>query len=269
MITFTVNVYDGDERVTMTAYLHADSPELSVKPRPAVIVFPGGGLSFLSEREAEPVALSFLARGCNAFVLRYSIGEFGHFPLPLLDASMAVAHLRRRADEYHIDKRRIFVAGFSAGGYIAAMLGVRWFEDFIRDEIDIEYGENRPDGMILAYPVITAGEFAHRGTIKISLGALADDDELYAHSLENLVSDKTPPAFLWHTASDGAVPVENSLMFASALSAHDIMFELHVYPKGPHGLSLATRETSCGNAGLEDARVAEWIELAAEWIRLF
>ena len=266
MTTKTINLYDKDERVTLTTYIHDDAPELNAPPRPAVIVLPGGGLTFLSERESEPVALSFLSGGCNTFVLRYSIGELGHYPLPLLDASSAVAHVRRHADEYRIDSKRIYVAGFSAGGYVAAMLGVRWHEEFIRDELDIAYGENRPNGMILAYPVITAGRFAHRGTINVSIGADADLDELEAHSLENLVDDRTPPAFIWHTATDGAVPVENSLLFASALSAHKIPFELHVYPRGPHGLSLATRETSCGNRGLEDARVAEWIRLAVEWI---
>ena len=87
MTTKTINLYDKDERVTLTTYIHDDAPELNAPPRPAVIVLPGGGLTFLSEREAEPIALSFLSGGCNAFVLRYSIGELGHYPLPLLDAS--------------------------------------------------------------------------------------------------------------------------------------------------------------------------------------
>ena len=260
-------LYGDDPRVTLTTYLHEDSPELRMGSRPALIVFPGGGLAFLSEREAEPVALEFFARGCNVFILRYSISEFGHFPLPLLDASLAVAHIRRNAEEYHIDPRRVYTVGFSAGGYVSAMLGVRWHEDFIREELDLDYGENRPDGMILAYPVITAGEFAHRGTINISAGEDTDGLDMYEHSLEVLVTEKTPPTFLWHTADDGAVPVENSLLFATALSAYNIPFELHIYPHGPHGMSLATRETSCGNRGLESARISEWTRLAAEWMR--
>ncbi len=263
----TVFLYPDDSRVTLTSYIHEDSDELSAAVRSALIVLPGGGLSFLSEREAEPVALDFFARGSNVFVLRYSIGEFGHFPLPLLDASLAVAYVRRRATEFNISSNRIFVAGFSAGGYVAAMLGVRWHEAFIREELDISYGENRPDGLILAYPVITAGEFAHRGTISISLGEDADEYEQNEHSLELLVTEKTPPAFLWHTADDGAVPVENSLLFASALSECRVPFELHIFPHGSHGLSLATRETSCGNTGLESSRVAEWPRLASEWMR--
>lgn len=266
MLHETVPLYEDDPRVTLSSYIHGDAHELRMERRQAIIVFPGGGLSFLSEREAEPVALAFFARGMNAFVLRYSIGEFGQFPLPLLDASLAVTYVRRHAEELNIDPHSIFTVGFSAGGYVSAMLGVRWHEHFIREELDIAYGENRPDGMILAYPVITAGEYAHRRTIDISLGDDADDTELDDHSLELLVTEKTPPAFLWHTADDGAVPVENSLLFASALSLRGIPFELHVYPHGPHGLSLATRETSCGNIGLEDQRIAEWTRLAAEWV---
>lgn len=266
MFSETVELYDGDPRVTLTAYIHTDAPELRIAPRPALIVFPGGGLEYLSEREAEPVAVSFFGIGMNTFVLRYSIGEFGHFPLPLLDASLAVTYIRRHADEYHIDPHRVFAAGFSAGGYIAAMLGVRWQEPFIEEELDIEFGENKPDGLILAYPVITAMEFAHRGTINISIGEDAKEDELEAHSLELLVTEDTPPAFIWHTSDDRSVPVENSLIFAAALSSYGIPFELHVYPKGPHGLSLATRETSCGSRALEDARVAEWTRLAASFI---
>ncbi len=262
-----IYLYENDTRVTLTALIQRDHGELRMGKRPAMIVLPGGGLSFLSEREAEPVALAFMAHGMNSFILRYSIGEFGNFPLPLLDASLAVAHVRENADLYNVDPDRIYVVGFSAGGYVAAMLGVRWHDEFIREELGIEYGQNRPDGVILSYPVITAGEYAHRGTIVNSIGERPSDEDLYDHSLENLVSEKTPPTFLWHTANDSTVPVENSLYFAASLSKEKIPFELHIYPDGPHGLSLANSETSCGNGSLEDRRISEWVRLAAEWIQ--
>lgn len=263
----TVPLYEDDDRVTLSMYLRSNAHDPNIKKRPAVIVFPGGGLAFLSDREAEPVALAFLAEGMNTFVLRYSIRQFGNYPMPLLDASAAVAYVRENADALGVDPEAVVIAGFSAGGYVAAMLGVRWHEAFIAEELDIPYGTNRPDGIILSYPVITAGRFAHRGTIENSIGKYPTDEELAEHSLENLVSDKTPPVFLWHTADDAAVPVENSLMFASSLSKFGIPFELHVYPHGPHGMSLATDETSCGNKSLENKRISEWVRLASEWIR--
>lgn len=261
------NLYENDSRVTLTSYIHEDHPELRPKARPAMIVFPGGGLSFLSEREAEPIALSYMPYGFNTFVLRYSIREYGNYPLPLLDASLAVSFVRENASLFNVDPDRIYVVGFSAGGYVAAMLGVRWHEDFIADELGIQHGANRPDGVVLSYPVITAGEYTHRGTIMNSIGEDATADELYEHSLENLVSEKTPPTFLWHTANDGLVPVENSLLFASSLSKNKVPFELHIYPDGPHGLSLATEETACGNKGLCNERISEWVRLSAEWIK--
>lgn len=263
----TLSLYENDDRVTLTMYLHAEINNPDLKKRPAVIVFPGGGLSFLSEREAEPVALAFFSEGMNTFVLRYSIGDFGNYPLPLLDASAAVAYVRTNSDKFGIDPDKIFVAGFSAGGYVAAMLGVRWYENFITEELDLPYGMNRPDGMILAYPVITAGNFSHRGTIEMSIGKSPSDEELYDHSLENSVSEKTPPAFIWHTADDNTVPVENSLVFAESLSESGVPFELHVFPHGPHGLSLANEETSGGSKALENKRIAKWVHLAAEWIK--
>ncbi len=264
----TVPLYENDGRVTLSYYIHSDIHDPNIKRRPAMIVFPGGGLSFLSEREAEPIALAFLSHGMNTFILRYSVREFGNYPLPLLDASAAVAYVRENADEFGIDPDAIYVVGFSAGGYVAAMLGVRWHEPFIAEELEIEFGQNRPDGIVLAYPVITAGEFSHRGTIENSIGKFPTDKELYEHSLENLVTEKTPPVFMWHTADDGAVPVENSLLFASALSRNDIPFELHIFPHGPHGLSLATEETSGGNRALENGRISEWVRLASGWINL-
>ncbi len=267
MIEKTLSLYENDDRVTLTMYLHSEINNPELKKRPAVIVFPGGGLSFLSEREAEPVALAFFSEGMNTFVLRYSIGDFGNYPLPLLDASAAVAYVRTNSDEFGTDPDKIFVAGFSAGGYVAAMLGVRWHEDFITEELDLPYGMNRPDGMILAYPVITAGNFSHRGTIEMSIGKSPSDEELYDHSLENSASEKTPPAFIWHTADDNTVPVENSLIFAESLSESGVPFELHVFPHGPHGLSLANEETSGGSKALENKRIAQWVHLAAEWIK--
>ncbi|MPN62052.1 hypothetical protein SDC9_209798 [bioreactor metagenome] len=126
------------------------------------------------------------------------------------------------------------------------------------------YGYNKPNAMILCYPVISSGDFAHRGSFDNLLGTKEPDEStLLKFSLENCVSDKTVPTFLWHTAEDGAVPVENSLLFSMALSKEKIPFELHVFPKGGHGMSLATAEVGC-----DAPYVARWIDFARKWLEV-
>jgi acetyl esterase/lipase len=148
----------------------------------------------------------------------------------------------------------VFVCGFSAGGHLAATLGVHWKK----------LGLQRPDGLILCYPVITAvPELCNEE----SLHNLAGDGDRGFYSLEDHVSPDTPPAFLWHTAGDESVPVENSLRFASALSRAGVPFELHVYPFGAHGLSLATEEVAQPeNRRVPDPHVAGWIRECGEWM---
>ena len=152
---------------------------------------------------------------------------------------------------------------------MAAMLGTLWNEDVVIERLGIEFGENRPDGMILAYPVITSGEFAHRGSFNNLIGDPQSEKLLYKLSLENSVGEHTPPAFIWHTLTDQSVPVENSLIFATAMKNANIPFELHIYPDGPHGLSLGTRETISTVADRFNPHVSSWIELCNKWIIKF
>jgi len=235
------------------------------KRRAAVLICPGGGYGFRSPRESEPVALQFNAAGFHAFVLRYSVAPRRH-PLPLLDVSRAVGLLREKADAWKIHPGRIALCGFSAGAHLAASLGVLW------DRFELpgaattgQPGLNRPDALILSYPVITSGVFAHKGSFENLLGPGASAEALEAVSLELHVSAKTPPTFLWHTYGDEAVPLENSLLFAGALRSAGVPFEFHVYPEGVHGLSLATEETS--DVGKEpDFHVSSWMPLCVEWL---
>ena len=251
---------------TLTAYCPDNSPEIDMKRlRPSVLICPGGGYAYTSEREAEPVALQFLARGCNAFVLRYSCSP-ERYPAALLEVSAAVALIRRRAAEFNADPHKIAVCGFSAGGHLATCAGLLWNEPFIADTLKIEKRDNRPDGMILCYSVITSGEKAHRDSFDALLGKNADQQVLAKLSLENRVHDDVPPAFIWHTFEDSCVPVENSLFLASALRKHNIPFELHIYPYGDHGLSLCTSEVN-GNKS-SNPHCSTWVGLAGEWIKL-
>jgi len=218
-----------------------------------IVICPGGAYRHLSPRESEPVARAFEAMGHETSILNYRIRGEGDAPLgldPVRQLSERVARLRV---EY--PGIPIYVCGFSAGGHLAATLGVHWRT----------LGLERPDGLILCYPVITADE---RLCNAESIENIVAEREKDFFSLEKHVSPDTPPTFLWHTAADGDVPVENSLLFASALRRCGVPFELHVYPFGVHGLSLATKEVEQPDKGrLPDAHVAGWIGQCGEWIR--
>lgn len=263
----TIFLRPEDEKITLTTYISDPSAELNLPPRPAIVVLPGGGYQFLSDREGEPIVKKFLSEGFNAFLLRYSIREDAVFPRPLVDVSRAIVHIRENAEKYNVDPERIFVVGFSAGGHLCASIGTLWHEDYAKASPDMPIGANRPTGVILSYPVITAGEFAHRGSIESVVGTKTPTEEqLRAVSLEYHVDENTVPAYIWHTTTDTCVPVQNSLFFASELAKHKIPFEMHIFPNGPHGLSLARPETNQGRP-CDQPEVAQWIDEAIDWTR--
>lgn len=253
----TAEMTNGFEPYLETYILSGD------KKRGAVLICPGGGYAYTSAREAEPIAMQFTAKGCHAFVLYYRTAPNRH-PKPLLDLSRAMCILRQNSDKWNIDRNKIAVCGFSAGAHLAASLGVNFDRPYLETE-GINIGENRPDAMILAYPVISMKEFFHKGSRENLLGPDADKSLIEEMSPETRVSEKTPPAFIWHTVEDRSVPVENSLMFAWALQKYKIPFELHIYPYGPHGLALANKETDNGNIGVYP-HVSGWIDLCIEWL---
>ena len=235
--------------------------------RPSVLVIPGGGYEMTSDREAEPIAMQFLAAGFNAFVLRYSVKP-SVFPVALLEAADAMTMIREHAAEWHVDPDAIAVIGFSAGGHLAASLGVFWKKDFIAQTLGVTSDMVKPNGMILSYPVITSGEFAHTGSFECLLGEDYNDlDKRKEQSLEFQVSKDTPTTFLWHTVTDDCVPVENSLLFFNALRKFEIPVEMHLYPVGGHGLSLANEETSHEDGGCVQKECQSWIELACKWMQ--
>jgi acetyl esterase/lipase len=237
------------------------------KTRGAVVICPGGGYERVSSREAEPIALQFNAAGFHAFVVYYSVAPVRH-PQPLLDLSRALNIIRSNAAEWQVDPQRIAVCGFSAGGHLAASLGVYWQQaEFSRGQ-GLQPGLNQPNALILGYPVISASDVGHQGSFKNLLGPDPAPALLEQFSLEYHVNAQTPPTFLWHTSDDQVVMVENSLLFATALRHQQIPFELHVYPHGGHGLALATPESNNHSDGRgEDPHVATWIGLCIEWLK--
>jgi len=248
-------------------YILDNSTEIDERrTRPSIIICPGGGYEFTSDREAEPVAVRMNAMGFNAFVLRYSVYPVG-FPTSLFELAMAVALIRRKHVEWHVDSKKVIVAGFSAGGHLAASLGVFWNRKSLFKDLGISSDEIRPDGLVLSYPVITSGMYAHQDSFVALLGENYDS-LLDGVSLENQVSMSTPPTFLWHTYTDEIVPCENSFLFASALRRSGVPLEMHIYPKGGHGLSLGTEETTARDVEPSmQPDLTNWIEMAGRWIK--
>lgn len=261
MISKVINLREERDGYTptLTTYI-LDNKSLGVSKRPAVLVCPGGGYVNCSAIEAEPIVMQFLSAGFNAFLLNYSVSP-AKYPAALEEVSRAVEIIRENAEEWGVFEDKIAVCGFSAGAHLAASLGVFWN----REPIKSAGKKNKPNALILSYPVITSGEAAHRGSFEQLCG---DDAELIKKmSLENQVTSDTPPTFLWHTFEDAAVPVENSLLFASALRSCNVPFELHIYPKGGHGLSLLKEETGLlpGSRFSENAK--GWMALACGWLK--
>lgn len=249
----------GESRATVEAYWQTADDEIRVTERPAMVIFPGGGYAFTSHREAEPIALRFASLGYQCFVVWYSCKPARH-PLPLLEGAAAVAFVRRNAVKFGVDPRRIAVIGFSAGGHCAGAVGTLFADPIVTGPLKVTPAECRPDGMVLCYSVITAGDKAHVASLHNLLGEETDPDLMAKLSLETSVTDETPPTFLWTSANDGTVPCENTLLMAQALAKHKIPFEVHIWPDLPHGASLANDQvypTGSHHPGI-NARVAVW-----------
>ena len=251
---------------TLTAYVPAANPK--VAPRPAVVICPGGGYSFISPREAEPIARKFLGAGMNAYVLRYTTKEDAANYAPLIQAALAIKLVRERAEEDNTDPTQVYIVGFSAGGHLAASLGILWHINEVYEAVDMPFGYNKPAGMMLNYPVITGSgkEYSHYGSFKnLFCTENVSDEQLYRASLENHVDERSVPAFIFHTSTDKLVPVQSALRLADAYAEKRMPFELHIYPNGPHGMALANEITSVGNRDFIDPAMEKWIENAVVW----
>lgn len=240
--------------------------DTSADKHPCIVVCPGGAYKTTADREAEPIAMQFMAAGFSAFILHYS-ALTARFPTALVELAGLIRSIRENADEYEIDPDRIAVIGFSAGGHLVASLGAFWNDPKICALAGCTGEESKPNGLILGYPVITGGEFAHRGSLNYLMGEdhTIQDEELF--SLEKHVTSSFPKTFIWHTAADAGVPVENSLLLSMALSKADVPFELRVYPYGPHGISLANEVSWEQQERLIVPRAQSWIRDAISFTK--
>jgi acetyl esterase/lipase len=236
---------------TMTPYLLEKG-----EPHGAVIVFPGGGYGGRAQHEGEPVARWLNEIGCSAFVANYRVAPYKH-PYPLTDAQRAIRFVRYHAKEWNIDPDKIGILGFSAGGHLASTASTHFDYGNASASDPIDRMSSRPDASILCYPVITFGEHRHHGSMVNLIGENPEEQLRNSLCNELQVTSETPPTFLWHTADDAAVPVENSFLYASSLSRSGVPFELHVFPHGRHGLGLAEG----------DASVSQWAGLCESWLR--
>ncbi len=235
------------------------------KKYPCMIVCPGGGYSMTSDREAEPIAMQFVAEGYRAVIVRYSCAPYC-FPQQLREVAAAMEVIYEHAEEWKIDTSRTTIIGFSAGGHLAAQYSNRYDCPEVREM----FPESKPvQASILSYPVITdEPKYAHMGSIINYLGHEPSVRNEDGCACECMVSENTPPTFLWHTAEDTCVPVQNSLIYAKALSDHKIPYELHIYPWGWHGLSTVDGVTETGEYEPKVARARKWLEDVKTWLKM-
>ena len=217
-----------------------------------VVVVPGGGYTHVSAREGDPVALQFAAAGYHTAVLDYAICEKAKDYMPLRQLAEAIGLVRQHAAQWHILPEKIAVCGFSAGGHLALSGAVL--------DIPGEAAQPRPNAVILGYPVVTAGQYAHRGSF-VQLAGSADPAAQQVFGLEDKITPQTPPVFVWTTMEDATVPVENTLMLVNALHRAGVPCEAHLFEKGVHGTSISTAEVDQPSRHRH-----HWVELAVEWL---
>jgi len=224
--------------VSLTAYLLDAGGEFKhMMKHPAVLILPGGGYQFCSAREADPVAMPYLAAGYHAFILRYSVREHAVWPNPLEDYDRAMALIRSKSEEWNIYEDKVAVIGFSAGGHLAAAAATM--------------SKNRPDAAILGYAV--TGE-----DVRACNPSAPDTNKA--------VDKDTCPCYLFSTRSDSVVHILNSIGFMQALAENNIAFESHIYAYGPHGFS--TCDTSVQSADtIVCSRTPNWVPDSIGWLR--
>jgi len=267
---FEKHYITNDKDVYLMSYCFEETHEIPYhKKRPAVLVCPGGGYGICSKREADPVAMQYAAEGYNTFVLYYSLNEKAVFPNSLLDLCAAMKFIRENAEKFDVIEDKIAVCGFSAGGHLAASLGVYWNDPEIMEKSGCLNSENKPNALILGYPVISTSwmENGEGAGLKRVTGGNSDPELYKKLNLHTAVTKDTPQTFLAHTVRDTAVPVEDSINFASALIGAGVPCEMHIFPNGGHGLSLSNGQV-CADGG--DKSFAQWVNLSVNWLeRLF
>ena len=238
-----------------------------VKQRPALLVLPGGGYHFVSAREAEPIVFNFLPDGYNVFLLTYSVAP-NSFPTAIREVAAAMELIHANAEHWNTDTTRVAIMGFSAGGHLAG----HYSNCFDCPEVRAVFPESKPvQAAVLCYPVITGDPaYTHKGTFKnLSGHAEPTQDDIDKFSLDKLVSESTPPTFLWTTREDQLVPVMNTILYTKALAEKGRPFSVHIYPFGPHGLSTVDAQTNAEEKLVPGTVLANaWMTDARKWLNI-
>ena len=266
MLHERIYLNENDDRVYIDTYV----ADVDVQ-RDALLVIPGGGYAKVcSDREGEPIALDFLARGYNCFVLNYRCGRAEDvYPKHIIDAGTAMIYIKENAEKFKINPKRVFAVGFSAGGHLCGSIATMFDYPEVKGTFGTKARMIRPTGAILSYPVTIARENTHIGSFDNLLGKPLGEyteDEVNKFSIDTAVTSETSPMFLWHTVEDKTVPIEGTLKLGLALTAANVTYKMSIYPYGPHGIALGTEVTKNGASSVQPL-ASSWTAEADAWMK--
>jgi acetyl esterase/lipase len=280
---------NGNDRINYVMYLQDNSEQIDKERRhPAMIVCGGGAYMGICDREKEPVALEYLKAGYQVFVLTYSTLETSdnvEYPIPVYDLAKMILTIRENAEEWNIDSDKIAAVGFSAGGHLVACMATQWHEDYLSDKFGVSSEQLKLNAAVLSYPLVDfpyqheaferdsrknlpstsmpdqSKEEIFKEVDRIVAGKSPTGEDYKKVSPYYHISEKTCPIFLWATATDELVYVGQALKFCERLTRYDIPFEIHVFDKGVHGMSIATSQSS-GDSVYNSETVSKWLGLS-------
>ncbi|MDD3172309.1 MAG: alpha/beta hydrolase [Herbinix sp.] len=281
MILDVIHLQEGLSNASLAAYIPNSFPEHQLL-KPAVIICPGGAYLGITEKEAEPVALKFISEGYAAFILRYSIGEMARFPSPFIDLARAVMMIRSNASKWGIHPNNICISGFSTGGHVASAFAVSWQNELFAKALNADHTLFKPDALILGYPILDFKRFKmkHEDTssemrtliemmFTYIYGTLnPKNSQIDEWNIINQITSNMPPTFLWTTAEDNYADMEEIMDFIKSLAVYHIPYELHIFQKGDHGLSLGNHTVGYGMEKIRKlGNVPNWMTMALQWLK--
>lgn len=283
MIIEEIYLFEGISNATLTAYIQDSFQEYqSITERPAVILCPGGAFLGITEKEAEPVALQFIAEGYQVFLLRYSVGlEAARLPNPMIDAAKAISFVRENAKRWYINPNKIILTGFSTGGFVAAALGATWQEDYLSKALNVDNSILKPNALLLAYPILDMKLLQEQlknksqemqTLIEMMFQVIygtqyPNQAQLDEWKIRRRITASMPPTFLWSTTEDGIIGNSANLEFVQILNAINIPYEFHLFQLGPHGISLGDYRVGYSEKQVKSfGNSIKWIDMALNWI---